>query len=193
MAQTIAKHSRLPRKSANTNKTQLADTMTPKPPQPMDNKPIAAQEITPERKALILKQAKTLLLAGHTLKEIAEATGVRDKALRMWILGAQDDDLLNVWVDSGLVEVDDILENLDETDINAHIKLAKVRELLRSKQWYAQRRSRERYGDEKFPVATVVPILQIICAQESFPTANVIEIKPAALPAPTETPTTKGA
>lgn len=161
MSKVIAKHSRLPRKShAAPGSTIVEQT-------PTTEAPGQTRDLPSEHRALILEQTKSLLLSGHKVKDIAKQLEVSERALKLWILGSDDEELLKAWVDCGLVESDDILENLDEKDINAHLKLAKVRELLRRAQWYAERRNRSRYGDDKFQVNVgVVPVLNIITASD---------------------------
>lgn len=154
MSRVIAKHSRLPRKPAG---------VEPQPEKAPSTK--LARQTTPEERALILTDAKAMLLDGKAAKEIAEKHGVSDRALQVWILGSEDDTLIKAWVDAGQAEADEMLEKIAETSPTAHIQIAKVRELLKRRQWYAEKRDRDRYGDSKMPVLNVAPVLVITTAQ----------------------------
>lgn len=117
--------------------------------------------MAPERRAEILEETKVLLLQGDSIREIAAKKEVSERTLQLWIHGTDDDELRKAWVDSMLVESGEILDSISETDINAHLKLAKAREVLKKAQWYAEKRDRARYGEEKNVLNPVMPVLVI--------------------------------
>lgn len=168
MSQAIAKHSRLPRKFTPSSEGTA-------PAKPTTGTSLAALE----KRELILAETKTLLMQGSSIKEIAGQKGVSERTLQLWIHGTEDEELRKAWVDSMLVESGELLDNITETDINAHLKLAKAREILKKAQWYAEKRDRARYGEDKNPLVTVAPVLII---QTNAEPHQVIEAQAVSLP-----------
>lgn len=148
----LEKHSRLPRK------------YTPGKA-PRATKPGIA--VAPELKAKILEDAKVQIMAGHTLVSIAEKHGIAERTLEYWLaaMGEEYKELREAWIDNMLAEARELLKNPGEDD-KAPLRLAKARELWKSATWYAERRDRNRYGQEQAQSVLITPILNITLSPE---------------------------
>ena len=156
MSKVIAKHSRLPRKSAvQEPQTELQEI-------PATTAEAPRKRFSLEQRTEILESAKALLCDGLKIKEIAEKNEVPERTLQLWVHNSDDADLIRLWVTSVLMDVDEDFDSFDTKDINAHIKLATLREKMKRAWWYAEKRDRPRYGEDKFQVNVgIVPVLNI--------------------------------
>lgn len=118
-------------------------------------------------KSEILEDAKARIMQGHTLAQIALDHGIGLRTLETWLhkLGEEYVELRQAWVDSLLMdagqEIEDslapvILENGDYLiDRKGEIvkavdkeRVVRAREMWKRAAWYAERRDRERYGQQ---------------------------------------------
>jgi hypothetical protein len=118
-------------------------------------------------KSEILEDAKSRIMQGHTLAQIALDHGIGLRTLETWLhkLGEEYVELRQAWVDSLLMdagqEIEDslapvILENGDYLiDRKGEIvkavdkeRVVRAREMWKRAAWYAERRDRERYGQQ---------------------------------------------
>lgn len=101
------------------------------------------RSISAETKQSIIEDAKTRILQGHTLLEIATDNGVDKKTLNTWLmaLGEEYQAIRQAWIDSMLSEAKEGIDNADD-----QFPLARAREQWKAATWYAERRDRARYG-----------------------------------------------
>jgi hypothetical protein len=111
---------------------------------------VQGRAVSPELRKFILEDAKAEILAGKTLLQIAQKHGIAKRTLEYWLANLGDEyvELRRLWVDNLLAEAGEMLENDDESG-NAGLRLARARELWKRATWYAERRDRARYGEEK--------------------------------------------
>jgi transcriptional regulator with XRE-family HTH domain len=161
----IEKHSRMPRKfvPAEPESTETRLTVQGKP-------------VPQEAKEKVLNDAKELILQGFTLKQIADKHGISDRTLEYWLhaLGDEYKALRQAWIDGLLHEAGELLKDSDESG-NAPFRLARARELWKRATWYAERRDRERYGEEKTGPILVNPVLNIVVGQQQERSPITIE------------------
>lgn len=98
-----------------------------------------------ERKTVILEDAKTRILEGWTLYQIAEKHGITSRTLSTWLhqLGDEYTELRQVWIDNMLLEAKESLDKAEDT-----FPLARAREQWKAATWYAERRDAQRYGQK---------------------------------------------
>jgi len=152
----LEKHSRLPRK------------FTPGAPPKKERKP--TKRCSSEERQQILEDAKERILRGHTLSQIAQSHGIAERTLEYWLsaLGDEYKELRQVWIDNMLAEARELLRNTGEDD-KAALRLARARELWKSATWYAERRDRDRYGqDQQTGSVVVTPILNIFTSEANL-------------------------
>lgn len=166
----IAKHSRIPRKSVKSAKSVPAESV---PPAEIQAPEAPKKRFSLEQRTTILESTKALLFDGLKIKEIAKKNDVPQRTLQLWVHNSDDAELIRLWVTSVLMEVDERFEKFDAKSMNAHIELATLREMMRRAWWYAEKRDRPRYGEDKVRVnLEIKPVLNITVAQEP---ARVIE------------------
>ena len=134
-------------------------------------------------KNAILEDAKSLILAGKTIDEIAAKHGVAHLTLSLWRHGLGDEyqDLRRAWIDGMLSEAGTLLKEAPDV-----LSLARARELQRRAQWYAERRDRQRYGDKQEVTVNVTSmdaglvgsISELIERKDSAEDAQIIEEQP---------------
>ena len=98
------------------------------------------------RKPQILEDAKTRILNGETLKQIAADHGLTSRTLNTWLLALGDEYMLlrQAWIDNMLIDAGETLDNAEDV-----FPLARAREVWKKATWYAERRDRARYGQDK--------------------------------------------
>ena len=96
-----------------------------------------------ETKQAILEDAKTRIINGETLEEIASSHGVSKRTLNTWLVSLGDEyaELRQAWIDNMLREAKEGIDNADD-----QFPLARAREQWKAATWYAERRDRARYG-----------------------------------------------
>lgn len=111
---------------------------------------VPGRAVSPDVRKPILEAAKKQILEGKTLKQIAEGHGIAERTLEYWLanLGEEYKELRQLWVDNMLSEAGEMLKDTDEKG-NAGLRLARARELWKRATWYAERRDRARYGEDK--------------------------------------------
>ena len=164
----VEKHSRLPRKFTPEPKDASKTRLT------VQGKPVPL-----EARNAVLEDAKALILQGHSLAEIANKHGIAERTLEYWLhaLGDEYKELRQAWIDSLLHEAGELLKDTNEAG-NAPLRLARARELWKRATWYAERRDRERYGEDRGTINVAIsPVLNIsISHGEAHPT-HVIDSK----------------
>lgn len=126
--------------------------MPKQPAQPLNSFAIRAAYPLQVRED-ILEAAKVDILVGrNTLTEIAERYGISRRVLTYWLaqLGEEYYTLRKAWIDNMLADADEALDQVDpqgNKDVE-YLKLNKARELIKRAQWYAERRDRQRYGEQ---------------------------------------------
>ena len=153
--ETIEKHSRLPRKFTPTE-TRTDEERAKRVPVPA------------ELRQKILEDAKERIMAGDTIDEIATKHNIAKRTLNYWLssMGEEYQELRRAWIDQMLAEASEKLEETDESG-NAPLRLARARELWKRATWYAERRDRQRYGEDKGNVhLNITPVLTIITQDE---------------------------
>lgn len=107
------------------------------------------KRIAKDLKEVILADAKTEILAGKTIDQIAAKHGISHGTLELWLhaLGDEYIQLRQAWIDGMLAEAGQMLRKED-----TQLGLARARELQRRAQWYAERRDRDRYGDKPLQI-----------------------------------------
>ena len=80
------------------------------------------------------------------LREIAKYHGVDTKTINKWLLALGDEylEVRQAFIDSMLAEASEEMESAGDT-----FPLARARELWKKATWYAERRDRARYGQDK--------------------------------------------
>lgn len=91
----------------------------------------------------VVEAAKAQIMAGLTMRQIADSHGVPAVTLKLWLLSLGDEyrQLRELWLDSRLANADDAIEIAADP-----LSLARARELWKSATWYAERRDPARYG-----------------------------------------------
>lgn len=130
----MQKHSRMPRKSPQ-ERVRAKSTRGHAGGAPI---PI-------ERREAIVEAAKRDILAGKTIDQIASEHGIAHSTLEYWLsaLGDEYQELRDAWLDGMLIEAGTLLKEAPDA-----LGLARARELWKRATWYAERRSRARYGIE---------------------------------------------
>ena len=119
------------------------------------------------RKTEILEDAKIEIMAGSTLAQIAAKHSIGERTLDTWLhnLGEEYIELRRTWIDNMLMSAGEEIENslvqLRNSDgtvitddrgkaveLTDKERLARARELWKRATWYAERRDRERYGQQ---------------------------------------------
>lgn len=102
--------------------------------------------VPPERRQEIIERAKTAIMEGLTLQQIADKEGIGKATLKIWLhaLGDEYKELRAAWLDNMLAEA---TEAIDDEDGDA-LALARAREKWRYATWYAERRDPSRYGQK---------------------------------------------
>lgn len=159
----IQKHSRMPRKHTETQAT----------------KRIAGKGIVVplEKRNEIIAQAKDQILAGLTIAQMARYHGIAERTLEYWLasLGDEYKELRAAWLDGMLTDAGELLKDADNP-----LAVAKARELWKRATWYAEKRDRARYGEDKAQVNVQLnPILNISVAQDEH---RPIEHEPISAP-----------
>jgi len=152
---TIDKHSRLPRKFTPVEH-RTEEERAKRTPVPI------------EKRQLILEDAKERIMAGDDLYQIAERHGIARRTLCYWLaaMGDEYQELRRAWIDAMLAEAAEKLEETDESG-NAPLRLARARELWKKATWYAERRDRQRYGEDKANLnLNITPQLTIITSDQ---------------------------
>ena len=159
----VEKHSRMPRKASRATHILPASTREQKHlPVPL------------EQRTAILEDAKTSILAGNTLDQIAVSHGITVQTLSAWLhaLGDEYIELRQRWVDSMLMEVEHRIRSAPDA-----LELARARELRMRAEWYAERRDRDRYGDKVEVSGGISPIFSVTIVaaepQRSAPSALI--------------------
>lgn len=153
----VEKHSRLPRKFTEKPQDESKQRLT-----------VPGKPVPKEAREAVLQDAKTKILQGFTLAQIAEEHGIAERTLEYWLhaLGDEYKELRQAWIDSLLHEAGELLKDTSEAG-NAPLRLARARELWKRATWYAERRDRERYGEEKQNLAVnITPVLMITVAEQ---------------------------
>lgn len=98
---------------------------------------------TPEHKAVVIDAAKSQIMQGRTLAQIAAAADVPLPTLKLWLhsLGDEYAELRQAWLDSMLANSAEAIDAAEDP-----LSLARAREQWRCATWYAERRDRARYG-----------------------------------------------
>ena len=101
--------------------------------------------INPERKQAILDDAKTRILEGETIEQIAHSYSISRQTLNTWLmaLGEEYQELRQVWIDNMLSEAKESIDSATES-----IDIARARESWKAATWIAERRDRLRYGQQ---------------------------------------------
>lgn len=152
MSAVLQKHSRIPRKYASHATNRKPSQKLAKPGLPI---PQALKEE-------IINDAKLEILNGKTIDQISAKHGISHYTLSLWLhaLGDEYENIRKAWIDGMLIEAEQLLKNADDP-----LGLARARELQRRAQWYAERRDRARYGEDRGPIAVqITPILNISVA-----------------------------
>lgn len=125
----------------------MSETTTPDLPERVT---VQGRAVEPSKRAEILEDAKKQILAGRSMRDIAKDHGISKRTLDYWCanLGDEYQALRQLWVDNMLAEAGELLEDTDESG-NAGLRLARARELWKRATWYAERRDRARYGEDK--------------------------------------------
>lgn len=136
MSATLQKHSRIPRKYVSHAENRVPSKRIGPVGKPI---PIAVREA-------ILNDAKEQILNGMTIDQIAAKHGISHYTLDTWLhaLGEEYEQLRRSWIDGMLMEANTLLREADDP-----LGLARARELQRRAQWYAERRDRARYGEQR--------------------------------------------
>jgi hypothetical protein len=136
VSEALQKHSRIPRKyqSHATNRKPSLRLAAPGKPIPAD------------KREAITEDAKTQILNGMSIDQIAAKHGVSHYTLSLWLhaLGDEYEQIRKAWIDGMLIESEQLLKEADDP-----LGLARARELQRRAQWYAERRDRARYGEQR--------------------------------------------
>ena len=105
--------------------------------------------VAAEARKSVLEDAKSLILEGKTIAEIAVKHGISERTLEYWLAALGDEyiQLRQLWVDNMLQEAGELLKDTRE-DSAAPLRLARARELWKRATWYAERRDRSRYGQD---------------------------------------------
>lgn len=150
----VERHSRVPRKSVASELSQRVALHT----QARRNSPVA-----PEVRSHILEVAKERIMLGDTLKQIASDHSIGESTLEMWLhaLGDEYLTLRQAWIDQMLREAGELIKQS-----RSPLALARARELIRRAQWYAERRDRNRYGDDRQATVGVSPVFSVTIVQE---------------------------
>lgn len=134
-----------------------------------------------ENRQKILKDAKKLILEGVSMKEIADRFGIAERTLEYWFAGLGDEylELRRTWIDNLLGEAGELLKDVSENG-DAHLRLARARELWKRATWYAERRDRARYGDEKPVSVNQGPTFNVTILTAPSNAPRVLEQEPQA-------------
>jgi AcrR family transcriptional regulator len=143
LSETLLKHSRLPRKyhPAKNVKSQRGHA--------------GGAPIPVEKRQEILEDAKQEILAGRQMHEIAQKHGLSPRTLQYWLssLGEEYEEIRRAWLDGMLIEAGELLEGADDP-----LRLARARELWKRATWYAERRDRQRYGQDQTITVNIVDL-----------------------------------
>ena len=98
------------------------------------------------RKPAIVEEAMQQVRDGMGLREIAKYHGVDTKTINKWLLALGDEylEVRQAFIDSMLAEASEEMELAGDT-----FPLSRARELWKKATWYAERRDRARYGQDK--------------------------------------------
>jgi len=148
----VEKHSRTPRKFTPEAQGNEQKRLT-----------VQGKAVPAEARQAVLESAKQLILEGQTLAQIAHKHGIAERTLEYWLASMGDEykELRELWIDSLLAEAGELLKDTSEAG-NAPLRLARARELWKRATWYAERRDRARYGEDRGQVNVAVqPVLHI--------------------------------
>lgn len=111
---------------------------------PVD-RPTKFNPVPAGRKAEIIELAKDRILAGDTMDEIGADNGITGRTLNTWMMALGDEytALRQAWIDNMLSASKAAIDNADE-----QFPLARAREQWKAATWYAERRDRQRYGQQ---------------------------------------------
>jgi hypothetical protein len=134
VSDALLKHSRLPRKYHPRQEVKSTRGHA-------GGAPIAL-----EKRQAILESAKVQILEGRQIHEIAKQHCIAPRTLQYWLssLGDEYEELRKAWLDGMLMDAGELLEGADDP-----LRLARARELWRRATWYAERRDRARYGEQR--------------------------------------------
>lgn len=156
----VEKHSRLPRKFS--------------PGEPPQRITVRGKAVPDDVRASILNDAKEQILGGMSIAQIAEKHGIAERTLEYWLaaMGEEYEELRRVWIDNMLTEARELMKNPGEDD-KAPLRLAKARDLWKSATWYAERRDRQRYGQDQTQAVVVTPVLHITVNSTELPAIGI--------------------
>jgi len=111
------------------------------------------------RRAEILDDAKTSLVAGETIAQIAGRYGISSRCLEQWLsaLGEEYADLRARWIDDKLATAQERLE--DAADACDPVRIAGARELWKSATWYAERRDARYRPQQQVTADTTITVI----------------------------------
>jgi len=98
-------------------------------------------------KQSILEDAKKSILKNYTLAEIAASHGISKRRLISWLMSLGDEYQeirRQLWIDNMLEEAKKDIDNASD-----HFPLAKASAKWKAATWYAERKSQQRYGDQR--------------------------------------------
>ena len=162
MSAVLQKHSRIPRKYESHANNRKPSQRLAKPGLP----------IPLEKKEAILEDAKLEIMNGQSIDQISAKHGISHYTLSIWLhaLGDEYENIRKAWIDGMLIEAHELLK-----DASDPLGLARARELQRRAQWYAERRDRARYGEEKSGPVLINPVLNIVVAPQQERSPLTIE------------------
>jgi transposase-like protein len=134
---TLLKHSRMPKRMSIERRAKRAKSQRGH---------AGGLPVSIERRNEIIEKAKYDILNGKTIDQIAGEHGIAPRTLDYWLhgLGDEYEELRRAWIDGMLTEAGEELKAADDP-----LRLARARELQRRAQWYAERRDRKRYGEDR--------------------------------------------